>query len=705
MLDVAFKNLLHLYRSRMGWTQQKVAEILEVPLDSYHRWENGEGYPSNDILQRMTNVFELNHAEVDQLYLATAYPPRLPWAGKQVPTARVNDELAHLWRMSSDSVRTSQNVNVRTSVLNLIVCVSDIESAQRASTLIRDLSSTHIARVTILILDSDAPDMVATWITTRSFPVISDVTRHTFEQVTLMAHGSAVRSIAHIAQPLIKPHLPVYLWWLNDLPNNPALFEALSKLSNRIIVDSSSFIMPEESMRVLATLAKTFPESGLSDLNWGRITPWRELLARFFDAAEYRPYLAGLHTIEIEHAAGPFAEPTHTEQGDVSPNTTCALLFAGWLKMQLGWHYAPDNPNAKDTHDAATGTHTWHMIRPTGALATPSSSTNGNKSPRTSSRTQASLHVRPRVRSDLRSGSLCLVRMTSIAGNKRAVFTINREDNPDRVLTSVALENETRPQRTVSMAVTRKLSALLHDELEIISRDSLYEETLQEVFDLLLVDLQQVERTQTPQSISKVGPPDLTTAIKALIRNASDVLQLLPETVFNKTRDFSASKDKQVIPENFNEKQQIRHLELALKNAGERGLAPFQTLQELVHYSNVLNVLFKQGTDGNILCRELLRLFALFDTPDAAKLNEIYSHSLGILSLQSPSDVDVMPYLSSFFNAFIAELYVDPFFRQQLSDVLQLRAAQNMHRSLGEIVSALYKVGNTIVDYYTPQQF
>ncbi|GAC1425835.1 MAG: glucose-6-phosphate dehydrogenase assembly protein OpcA [Ktedonobacteraceae bacterium] len=412
--------------------------------------------------------------------------PHLPWAGKQVPTAQVEDELSHLWRMSSDNVRTSQNVNVRTSVLNLVVCVSDVEAAQLASTLIRDLSSTHIARVTILILDSNAPDMVATWITTRSFPVISDVTRHTFEQITLMVHGSAVRAIAQIVQPLVKPHLPVYLWWLNDPPNNPALFEAISKLSNRIIVDSSSFITPEESIRTLSTLAQTFPESGLSDLNWGRITPWRELVAQFFDTAEYRSYLAGIHTIEIEHAAGPFAEPTRTEMGDVSPNSTCALLLAGWLEMQLGWHYAPDNPHVKDKHETATGTHTWHMIRPTGSLSAPLSNTNGSKSARTSSRTQANLHIRPRVRSDMRPGSLCMVRLTGTAGSKQAIFTINREnDDPNHVLTSVALEQETRPKRTVSMAATRKVSTLLHDELEIISRDYLYEETLQEVRELL----------------------------------------------------------------------------------------------------------------------------------------------------------------------------------------------------------------------------
>ena len=410
--------------------------------------------------------------------------PRLPWAGKQVAPADVEDELSHLWRMSSDNVRTSQNINVRTSVLNLVVCVSDVEASQRASMLIRDLSSTHIARVTILILDSDAPDMVATWITTRSFPVISDVTRHTFEQITIMANGSAVRSITNIAQPLLKPHLPVYLWWLSDPPSNPALFQSLSNLSNRIIIDSSSFMTPEESLRALSTLAQTFTESGLSDLNWGRITRWRELVAQFFDAAEYRPYLAGISTIEIEHAAGPFAQLTVTEQGDVSPNAACALLLAGWLEMQLGWHYSPDKPHVKDEQDAHTGTYTWHMVRPTGALPAQSSSTNGSKTAR-GSRSQSIVYIRPRVRSDMRPGALCMVRITGTANGKRAVFPINREDDPDHLLTSVALEQETRPQRTVSMVSTRKVSTLLHDELEIISRDHLYEETLQEIRELL----------------------------------------------------------------------------------------------------------------------------------------------------------------------------------------------------------------------------
>src|SRR5438132_14070914 len=104
---------------------------------------------------------------------------RLPWAGKSVHLENIEEELAFLWKLSADNMRTGQNTNVRTSVLNLIISAPDIESAQHASKLLRDLSSMHLARVTILILDNseDAPSNVSTWVTLRCFSVLSDLMR------------------------------------------------------------------------------------------------------------------------------------------------------------------------------------------------------------------------------------------------------------------------------------------------------------------------------------------------------------------------------------------------------------------------------------------------------------------------------------------------------------------------------------------------
>ncbi len=256
----------------------------------------------------------------------------LPWAGKQVETTEVEEQLSRLWRLAADNVRIGQNMNVRTSVLNFVICAPDAETARQASALIRDLSSTHIARLTLLIFDTRLPSAVSTWVTLRSFPIISDLMRHHFEQITVMTTGSAAYASADIIQRFLKPDLPVYLWWLND-PAESVIFSRLAGISSRVIVDSNSFFAPQQGIESLLALLQDLPGTALSDLNWGRITPWRNLVAQFFDSQEYIPYLGGVNRIEIEHAVAPLAGHIRTEQGDISPNPTRALLFAGQSEL------------------------------------------------------------------------------------------------------------------------------------------------------------------------------------------------------------------------------------------------------------------------------------------------------------------------------------------------------------------------------------
>ncbi len=97
----------------------------------------------------------------------------------------------------------------------------------------------------------------------------------------------------------------------------------------------------------------------------------------------------------------------------------------------------------------------------------------------------ASVSIRPKVDSEQRPGSICLVRLVSNLENKQATFTISREDDPNTVLTSVELSLETRPTRTVMLAAVLNESELLHDELEILGHDYSFEQTLQEVAEML----------------------------------------------------------------------------------------------------------------------------------------------------------------------------------------------------------------------------
>ncbi len=408
-------------------------------------------------------------------------PPggRLPWAGKQVPQTHVEEELMILWHLALDNMRISQNMNVRTSVLNLVICTPDTDSAYRASTLLRELSNTHIARVTLVILDtrSDLPSSATTWVTLRSFPIVSDLMRHHFEQVTVHLSGNAVRSAAPIVQSLLKADLPAYLWWTSDLPADANLLNTLVAISSRAIVDSSTFAQPEEEIRTLSSLLQSAPACALSDFNWERVTPWRELIAQFFDVAEYRPYLVHVDTIEIEHSL-----PESGQDGTTSSaNAVRALLLAAWLKTRLGWHLSQDDTH--NAHDPSTGTYSWHMHQrtTTSALSGPLLASDDLGTPKGS----IDIFIRPRYQTHSQSGTICLVRLTTALASKPAVFSIERGQDDEHVLTSVELPDTIRPQGTAHLASVSKDQQLLSTELEIMGRDQLYEETLHEVSDLL----------------------------------------------------------------------------------------------------------------------------------------------------------------------------------------------------------------------------
>ncbi len=205
-------------------------------------------------------------------------------------------------------------------------------------------------------------------------------------------------------------------------------------------------------------------------------------------------------------------------------------------------------------------------------------------------------------------------------------------------------------------------------------------------------------------------PISLAVIVALLAKSAPAWLDALRGTLLTKGKEVVVEKGTRFVHNrlHLDEKEQQRHLELALKNALERGLVKFDRLEERDQYRNVLAILAEPGAHSDALRRESLRLLTLSDTPNLAELNEAYNRSLRTRSLSQPkptSEVDATPYLSSFFEALIAELYADPFFMQQMSDVLKLRSAVSTQRSLAEVVTTLRQIGETLADHYTPEQF
>lgn len=208
-------------------------------------------------------------------------------------------------------------------------------------------------------------------------------------------------------------------------------------------------------------------------------------------------------------------------------------------------------------------------------------------------------------------------------------------------------------------------------------------------------------------------PVSTGVAITLLVKSASSWLPAISEALMPPVRDALLGKGAERAFDKFNEqrrklfhldeKKQKRHLELALKNAAERGLAQFQTSEEQQKYNEVISLLSTSYAD--VLRREAMPLLTLNEEPDFGKLNDLYNQLSSQVQPVQSKTVDVMPYLRSFFGSLVAELYADPYFRQQISNVLHVRTGLNMQRTLKEVFGVLNQIGGTLADNYTPEQF
>jgi glucose-6-phosphate dehydrogenase assembly protein OpcA len=187
-------------------------------------------------------------------------------------------------------------------------------------------------------------------------------------------------------------------------------------------------------------------------MNWGRVTHWREMVAQFFDGPALRPYLDRISHVTIDFAL--------SERLGV--NRAQALLLAGWLSSRLGWQPA-DN--------------VYELLRVDSGVPTARLSLQAGQRPVT-----ITLHGEQRatdVRGDIHSVRLEV--MSEGTEKVEASFTVALPDKADEhAWTCIEIEGVEATTRPMLMGPLTKVE-LLDNELEVFSRDKIYEESLEMV--------------------------------------------------------------------------------------------------------------------------------------------------------------------------------------------------------------------------------
>lgn len=236
-----------------------------------------------------------------------------------------------MWSDASGSGNGTTGSGVtRACTLNLIVYTTPADNRTELDEMLDLVGEQHPGRILILVADRETKEpKLEAYVSTRCRLLGASGKQICAEQVTIETAGPLVETAATAVEPLLVPDVPVFLWW-KDIPHyDDELFDRMAQMADRIVIDSAAFDHPHEDLLQLARMIRDNKRAMLvSDLNWGRLTSWRTLLASFWDVTDYRPQLDTIDRLEVRYDS-PNASPN-----EVAPK---ALLLSGWLSARLGW--------------------------------------------------------------------------------------------------------------------------------------------------------------------------------------------------------------------------------------------------------------------------------------------------------------------------------------------------------------------------------
>lgn len=381
---------------------------------------------------------------------ATAPVDAAVWGTPVAGIGGIEHELARLRRSRGAHSRELGVPVARASVLNLVVFATRESHARRAARTIADLAIRHPSRAVVILADRERTAGIGDLALFCRLAGSEATQQVSYEQVLIRAHGDADARLASAVIPLLLPDLPVFLWWTGTPPLQGAHFDALLGLADRLIVDSADFARPDRTLPAIAMVAQAgHGRYGVTDFNWTRLTPWRDLVAQFFDVPAWRPFLDGVTGVRVGFAVDADGREIHPSQ---------ALLFAGWLASRLGWRAV------ERLAPSEAGGLLFAMAR-----------ADGGTEPGLGSGL-VRMRVRPRFERGMDEGDLSGLRIQATAAGREAEFVIKRIGET-HAETSVVIDGAVVVARVVALR-RPEVSDLLGEELTIARSDSIYEGAL-----------------------------------------------------------------------------------------------------------------------------------------------------------------------------------------------------------------------------------
>ena len=209
-------------------------------------------------------------------------------------------DLAKLWvDLNKEDSKAGSGGVIRACAMTLIVAAGEEHDPQNFSETISQVMHEHPGRVIVLRTGQVSGSSLESRVFAQCWKPVGRPQQICCEEVEITACPSRFADVPQLILGLTVPDLPVVLWLRASRPGGYA-DEKLFALADKIIVDSSRFNDPEEGLAYV----REFPRKNMNaaDLEWTRLTPWRESVAHIFEDERNLRFLKSIRQIRISHS-------------------------------------------------------------------------------------------------------------------------------------------------------------------------------------------------------------------------------------------------------------------------------------------------------------------------------------------------------------------------------------------------------------------
>jgi glucose-6-phosphate dehydrogenase assembly protein OpcA len=367
--------------------------------------------------------------------------PALLGSPRPANVAELETALSALWRSLAEGAETRQAVT-RACTSTLLLYVESEAAGREVGNLLGTVTLQQPCRSVVMIAEPQAqPAELKAWVSAHCHLPVGGERQVCCEQISIRAQGQSVRDLDNVVVPLKVPGLPVFLWWRAGRFAPPDYFDQILRVTDHVLVDSARFPEPDSDLGQLAEqVERRSGDLSFSDLNWARMTAWRELVAQCFDGEEACGYLDRLNRVRIEYEQD---SPRLGAQGSQS------LLLVGWLASRLKWQ--PEKP----TGEQRGGVQSFRFRSAHGPVEV------------------------ERVARRFEEGGkgVCFTITLEAGGTPPATFTLRRGGDGKNAVSRREVAGSPAIEQTVRLEVWDE-AALVGEEIKSAVRDRIYEEAL-----------------------------------------------------------------------------------------------------------------------------------------------------------------------------------------------------------------------------------